>query len=70
VRKTGFKVLPFKRHLQRYTVVYKGKELLWLISKVSPDSAREIYAGLETTVGLCRLNQVDPYPITYSLSNP
>ena len=23
-----------------------------------------------TTVGLCRLNQVDPYPITYSLSNP
>jgi Zn-dependent alcohol dehydrogenase len=21
-------------------------------------------------VGLCRLNQVDPYPITYSLSNP
>jgi hypothetical protein len=20
--------------------------------------------------GLCRLNQVDPYPITYSLSNP
>jgi hypothetical protein len=23
-----------------------------------------------TVVGLCRLNQVDPYPITYSLSNP
>jgi hypothetical protein len=21
-------------------------------------------------VGLCRLNQIDPYPITYSLSNP
>jgi hypothetical protein len=21
-------------------------------------------------VGLCTLNQVDPYPITYSLSNP
>jgi hypothetical protein len=21
-------------------------------------------------VGRCRLNQVDPYPITYSLSNP
>jgi hypothetical protein len=21
-------------------------------------------------VGLCRLNQVDPYPITYSLPNP
>jgi hypothetical protein len=21
-------------------------------------------------VGLCMLNQVDPYPITYSLSNP
>jgi hypothetical protein len=21
-------------------------------------------------VGLCRLNQVDPWPITYSLSNP
>jgi hypothetical protein len=26
-------------------------------------------AGL-TVVGLCTLNQVDPYPITYSLSNP
>jgi hypothetical protein len=23
-----------------------------------------------SVVGLCRLNQVDPYPITYSLSNP
>jgi hypothetical protein len=26
--------------------------------------------GLIFVVGLCRLNQVDPYPITYSLSNP
>jgi hypothetical protein len=24
----------------------------------------------QCAVGLCRLNQVDPYPITYSLSNP
>jgi hypothetical protein len=24
----------------------------------------------DRTVGLCTLNQVDPYPITYSLSNP
>jgi hypothetical protein len=26
--------------------------------------------GQPYTVGLCRLNQVDPYPITYNLSNP
>jgi hypothetical protein len=25
---------------------------------------------VKPVVGLCRLNQVDPYPITYSLSNP
>jgi orotate phosphoribosyltransferase len=26
--------------------------------------------GTLLAVGLCTLNQVDPYPITYSLSNP
>ena len=25
---------------------------------------------MDCTVGLCTLNQVDPYPITYDLSNP
>ena len=28
------------------------------------------WGDLEDEVGLCRLNQVDPYPVTYSLSNP
>jgi hypothetical protein len=30
----------------------------------------EIPMSPHPTVGLCRLNQVDPCPITYSLSNP
>jgi hypothetical protein len=47
--------LPFKRNLQRYLEA----KLACAVSKA--DSAE---------VGLCRLNQVDPYPITYSLSNP
>jgi hypothetical protein len=34
------------------------------------DSARTFDALLGHMVGLCMLNQVDPYPITYSLSNP
>jgi hypothetical protein len=27
------------------------------------------YEEVAPAVGLCRLNQVDPYPMTYSLSN-
>jgi hypothetical protein len=27
-------------------------------------------AGVSAAVGRCRLNQVDPCPITYDLSNP
>jgi hypothetical protein len=27
-------------------------------------------AGADAAVGLCRLNQVEPYPIAYNLSNP
>ena len=45
------------RNLQRYTEVEHSVE----------------YANRPVTdvsVGRCRLNQVDPYPITYSLSNP
>ena len=30
----------------------------------------DLGVAASTTVGLCRLNQVDPYPITYGLSNP
>jgi hypothetical protein len=59
--KNRFQNLPFKCNLQRY-------------GKVFYDDANRlvIVADLATslTVGLCRLNQVDPYPITYDLSNP
>jgi hypothetical protein len=33
-------------------------------------TATETEMATETEVGLCMLNQVDSYPITYSLSNP
>ena len=35
-------------------------------------NARIVYIGMPLlpAVGLCRLNSFDPYPITYSLSNP
>jgi hypothetical protein len=32
--------------------------------------SREEESAARDAVGRCRLNQVDPYPITYSLSNP
>jgi hypothetical protein len=37
--------------------------------KGAPPSRMAAAAGAGA-VGLCTLNQVDPYPITYSLSNP
>jgi hypothetical protein len=33
-------------------------------------NAEENDSAAAATVGLCTLNQVDPYPITFSLSNP
>jgi hypothetical protein len=32
--------------------------------------ARPMAEGAAIAVGLCTLNSFDPYPITYSLSNP
>jgi hypothetical protein len=59
--------LPFKRNLRRYVAV--GND--------GGEAAVEALAGqakpppiVRPVVGLCTLNQVDPYPITYSLSNP
>jgi hypothetical protein len=40
-----------------------GTDVWWY---VDPDAS----PPLDTAVGLCTLNQVDPYPITYSLLNP
>jgi hypothetical protein len=55
--------LPFKCNLQRYAAV---------VRHMFKDNADAFSKGILTDimVGLCTLNQVDPYPITYSLSNP
>jgi hypothetical protein len=55
--------LPVKRNLQRYhEVIYPA--LKWVLNNL-PRCERYAYV-----VGLCTLNQVDPLPITYNLSNP
>jgi hypothetical protein len=46
-----------RRLLRRYVAVI---EMFNALNALSED----------ISVGLCRLNQVYPYPITYSLSNP
>jgi hypothetical protein len=51
--------VPFKCNLHRYNVV-----------GVDASVGASVLVGLIAEVGLCRLNQVDPWPITYSLSNP
>jgi hypothetical protein len=45
--------LPFKCNLQRYT-----EEALRLLASSAPEWCTLM--GADTTVGLCRLNQVDP----------
>jgi 2-oxoglutarate dehydrogenase complex dehydrogenase (E1) component-like enzyme len=70
--------LPFKRNLQRYNAVVAGmvrsKQM-----RIDPrrggrsrTSQRKVLGLLlhGDAVGLFTLNQVDPYSITYSLSNP
>jgi hypothetical protein len=61
--KSRFQRLPFKCNLQRYkTDAQRGMGVF----KRSIQALKDLNA----VVGLCRLNQVDPYPMTYSLSNP
>jgi hypothetical protein len=50
--------LPFKCNLQRYS----------LVKEVAFGTTKDRMIVIE--VGLCRLNQVDPCPITFNLSNP
>jgi hypothetical protein len=59
--KNRFQNSPFKCNLQRYIVRY-----YYYIEH----GIREDDTIAPPKVGRCRLNQVDPYPITYSLSNP
>jgi hypothetical protein len=54
------------------TVKHRSRTLLWA---VLPDifvcaSLLLHIDHLQFVVGLCTMNQVDPEPITYSLSNP
>ena len=75
--------MPFKCNLQRYntaTAFVSRKSSLHSQHSLLPDDdtnddedAADDGAGDDASadaVGLCTLNQVDPYPITYSLSNP
>jgi hypothetical protein len=50
----------FKFTLYRYS----WEKFMRLLERRDPNRSKV------TAVGLCRLNQVDPYPRTYSLSNP
>jgi hypothetical protein len=43
---------------------YSWEKFMRLLERRDPNRSKV------TAVGLCRLNQVDPYPIAYSLSNP
>ena len=58
-------------NLQRYTTGGKAGAFK---NRAEEDSYDDDGVGLfhvrGTSVGLCTLNQVDPSPITYSLSNP
>jgi hypothetical protein len=56
----GFKLCAFKFNLCRYN------------ARAGGDRAAESRRGAvqARAVGLCTLNSFDPYPITYSLSNP
>jgi hypothetical protein len=56
--KNRFQNLPFKCNLQRYS----------LVKEVAFGTTKDRMIVIE--VGLCRLNQVDPCPITFNLSNP
>jgi hypothetical protein len=47
-----------------------SEELQQRLDKRLREQALESIDSTASPVGLCRLKQVDPYPITYSLSNP
>jgi hypothetical protein len=67
--KNKFQSLPFKCNLQRYIAELRfeveGLQRLLEASKSERD-----FLVRRNEVGLCTLNQVDPCPITCSLSNP
>jgi hypothetical protein len=58
------KRFPFKCNLQRYNTALH--DAAWEDQRKAMQAAMRARKG----VGLCTLNQVDPCPITYSLSNP
>jgi hypothetical protein len=71
--------VPFKCNVHRYTPVLDPYVPGGAIANacvvvtganrgIGLEFARQLLA--KSAVGLCRLNQVDPYPITYSLSKP
>jgi hypothetical protein len=59
VEKAGFKVCLSNANLRRYA---SGVPIAATMRELG-------YKGA-TDVGLCRLNHIDSFPITYSLSNP
>jgi hypothetical protein len=52
-----------RRYFEAYGAKYEG------VFYHADQLIKSMYATF-LEVGLCSLNQVDPYPITYSLSNP
>jgi hypothetical protein len=67
---TGFKVFfSFRFNLYLYSVVTDtATKAAAAVSTVKGTTAAS--AAARTAAGRCTLNQVDPWPITYSLSNP
>jgi hypothetical protein len=67
--------LNLKYYLLVSSLCFRGKCNVYRYSETAIPFVREKGLGWvlplhETSVGLCRLNQVDPYPIAYNLSNP
>jgi hypothetical protein len=65
VKKPVSKFCLSKCNLQRY-IVDDRKQAIYLSAIV----VALFMVMVGPPVGLCRLNQVDPWPITYSFSNP